>query len=53
LDHIPLVITHEDNTELMKIIDEYEIINVIWGLFCDKSPCSNGFTIHSTKPSII
>jgi hypothetical protein len=45
LDNIPLIISEEDNLELMKPIEEEEIMKAIWDLELDKAPESDGFSI--------
>lgn len=46
LKYFPIVIAHEENVELMKPIEESNILNAIWGLTFDKALGPNGFSIH-------
>eukprot|EP00253_Pinus_taeda_P015907 PITA_15907 len=49
LNHIPSLVSGEDNTELSKPIIEEEIIKTIWSMDSDKAPGPDGFTIHFYK----
>jgi hypothetical protein len=46
LENIPHLIFEVENEELVKTIEEGEIIKVVWGLAPDKAPRPNGFFIH-------
>jgi hypothetical protein len=46
LKNISSLVSVELNLELTKEIDEEEITRAIWGIDPDKSPGSNGFSIH-------
>jgi hypothetical protein len=46
LENIPHLIFEVENEELVKEIEEGEIIKVIWGLAPDKALGPNGFFIH-------
>jgi hypothetical protein len=41
LEHIPKIITIEENNELFHLIEEAEIKNVIWSLELNKEPSLN------------
>jgi hypothetical protein len=45
LEHIPSLITREENSDLMKPILESEILHAIWNLEPDKAPDPDGFSI--------
>eukprot|EP00253_Pinus_taeda_P027195 PITA_27195 len=49
LNHIPSLVTDEDNAELSKPVTEEEIIKTIWSMDSDKAPGPDGFTIHFYK----
>ena len=46
LSHIPLLVSMEENTTLMKTFSEEEICNVIWSMEPSKALGSDGFSIH-------
>jgi hypothetical protein len=45
IEHIPTMITNEENSELTRPIEEDEIKNVIWSLEPNKAPGLDGFSI--------
>eukprot|EP00253_Pinus_taeda_P004292 PITA_04292 len=49
LNHIPSLVSDEDNAELGKPVTEEEIIKTIWSMDSDKAPGPDGFTIHFYK----
>ena len=46
LEHILHLISDEENHDLEKRIEEYEILNAIWSLFLDKYLIPYGQPIH-------
>jgi hypothetical protein len=46
LEKITTIITIEENVELMKLIDDPNILNVIYNLSLDKAPSTDRFSIH-------
>lgn len=49
LNHIPSLISPENNAELCKPVTEEEIIKTIWSMDSDKAPGPDGFSIHFYK----
>eukprot|EP00253_Pinus_taeda_P007380 PITA_07380 len=49
LNHIPSLVSVEDNADLCKPVTEEEIIKTIWSMDSDKAPGPDGFTIHFYK----
>ena len=49
LDNRPILVSLEDNNNLMKPFTEKEIIDVIWAMEFDKALGLDGFSIHFYK----
>ena len=49
LNHVPSLVSNEDNYDLMKHFSEREIVDVIWAMESDKAPGLDSFSNHFYK----